>query len=32
MSVPVAEPSEAVLAKLTPVLTRRWSTPDAWRP
>ena len=31
MSVPIAEPSEAVLAKLTPVLTRRWSTPDAWR-
>ena len=24
-------PSSAVLAKLTPVLTRRWSNPDAWR-
>ncbi len=24
-------PSPAVLAKLTPVLTKRWGTPDAWR-
>ncbi len=24
-------PSDAVLAKLTPVLTRRWTTPDAWK-
>ena len=23
-------PSPAVLAKLTPVLTRRWTNPDAW--
>jgi len=27
----VTSPSPAVLAKLTPVLTRRWSNPDAWR-
>jgi NADH-quinone oxidoreductase subunit F len=27
----VTEPSPAVLAKLTPVLTKRWSSPDAWR-
>ena len=24
-------PSQAVLAKLTPVLTRRWGNPDAWQ-
>ena len=27
----MATPSKAVLAKLTPVLTRRWSSPDAWQ-
>jgi NADH-quinone oxidoreductase subunit F len=27
----VTAPSPAVLEKLTPVLTRRWSNPDAWR-
>src|SRR5215469_8177656 len=27
----MSSPSKAVLAKLTPVLTRRWGNPDAWR-
>jgi NADH-quinone oxidoreductase subunit F len=27
----VTQPSAAVLGKLTPVLTRRWSNPNAWR-
>jgi NADH-quinone oxidoreductase subunit F len=31
MSGPVAPPSTAVLAKLTPVLTKRWPSPDAWQ-
>src|ERR671932_1840352 len=27
----MAEPSQEALAKLTPVLTKRWLSPDAWR-
>ncbi len=27
----MSTPSPAVLAKLTPVLTKRWTAPDAWR-
>ena len=32
MAQPVAtQPSPEALAKLTPVLTKRWLSPDAWR-
>ena len=31
MSGPSSPPSALVVGKLTPVLTRRWATPDAWR-
>jgi NADH-quinone oxidoreductase subunit F len=27
----MSQPSKAVLAKLTPVLTRRWTSPNAWQ-